>query len=160
MADFLSEAWFLAINEALASASDLDDVATKRPSVAAATKAALPFVIAIELSPSLDTNGADTSDTGIDSGNQGASVATSRSWHLRIDNDGARVAPGIPDDVAPALTIFTDADTGRELAAGATNAQRAIDSGRLRVRGDLNALAAMTSVFARLSTIPSPPSHL
>ena len=151
MADFLSDAWFLAINEALASASDLDDVATKRPSVAAATKAALPFVIAIELSPILNTD---------DSGNQGASVATSRSWHLRIDNDGARVAPGVPDDVAPALTIFTDADTGRELAAGATNAQRAIDSGRLRVRGDLNALAAMTSVFARLSTIPSPPSHL
>ena len=159
MADFLSEAWFLAINEALASASDLDDVAAKRPSVAAATKAALPFVIAIELSPSLDTNG-NANDTGNDTGNQGARVATGRSWHLRIDNDGARVAPGIPDDVAPALTIFTDADTGRELAAGATNAQRAIDSGRLRVRGDLNALAAMTSVFARLSTIPSPPSDL
>ena len=61
-------------------------------------------------------------------------------WHLVVDVDGARVVPGAAE--TPTLTLRTDLATLAALRDGTTNAQRAVDAGTLRLRGDLNHLAA------------------
>lgn len=159
VADFLSDAWFLAVNEKLASRWQGGTAQAAHSSKQAITlpSSSAPFLIAIELSAEPNQRASSAADADSPPNREPSSPTT---WHLRIDDRGARVAPGIPEGTTPTLTIFTDARTGSELAANTTNAQRAIDSGRLRVRGDLNALATMTAVFTQLSTIPSAPTDL
>ncbi len=156
MADFLSDAWFVAVNERLTQAAPTLGSSAARSSRKAPKGLTLPIVVAIELSDHLGV-ATDPDETEPNEAQPG--IAGVRSWHLRIDEDGARMAPGVPEDLRPTITIFTDTATSRALASSKTNAQRSIDTGRLRVRGDLNALAAMTSVIEQLGTIPIDVTH-
>jgi SCP-2 sterol transfer family len=148
VADFLSDAWFAAINSRLgkhdqAAATILARTARKSTSSSTSSSASrLPVTVVIEMHAPVDAP-------------QSHPAAPARIWHIRIDNHGARVALGAPIDGDTTLTIYTDDSTGTALGNNLTNAQRAIDAGTLRVRGDLNALATMTAVFTELSTLPN-----
>jgi hypothetical protein len=82
------------------------------------------------------------------------SGTTSSSWFVRLDDTGGRAARGPASD--PNVVIRIDTDTFASLRSGALNMQRAIDGGRLHVRGDLGALArarpALRALAAALST--------
>lgn len=70
-------------------------------------------------------------------------------WHLVVAADGARVVAGAAPD--PTLTVSTDPDTLEALRRGSINAQRAVDAGVLRLRGDLNHLAAAGPALAAVA---------
>jgi putative sterol carrier protein len=84
------------------------------------------------------------------------------TYHVVIDADGARVASG----PAPAanVVIATDFATAVSLHSGEMNAQRALASGHLKLRGDIDqlvrraeALKALDDVFASVraaTTVP------
>lgn len=72
----------------------------------------------------------------------------SRTWTLTLGASGASIVPGAVKH--PTLTIFTDPETALDLSNNTTNAQRAIDSGRLRIRGDLNRLAVVARLMNNL----------
>jgi hypothetical protein len=74
-------------------------------------------------------------------------------WHLVAAPSGLSVGPGARPDALVRLTA--DVETAAALAQGSANAQRALDQGRLRIRGDLADLArarpaldALGDVFA------------
>lgn len=99
-------------------------------------------------------HGADAQDT----------VATTREvrWLLVVSGAGVMIEPG--GARAPDVTIITDPATAQSLAEGVSNAQQALATGRLRVRGDLTRLAAMHEsllalgdVFAAVRTAPRTP---
>ena len=69
-------------------------------------------------------------------------------WHLVATNDSLELKRGSAS--APTVTIFTDISVVEEMAASTLNAQRAIDSNRLKIRGDLNRLAALSPALAIL----------
>ena len=73
---------------------------------------------------------------------------TSTTWSLVIESGRARVVPGTAAE--PTLRIATDRATLGALAGGSLNAQRAVDAGALRLRGDLNRLAAAGPVLAAI----------
>jgi hypothetical protein len=67
-------------------------------------------------------------------------ATSERSWHLCIDeHGGSSAAVGVLDDAT--VVVHLDDETVAQLRSGALNVQRAIDAGRLKVRGDLGALA-------------------
>lgn len=55
------------------------------------------------------------------------------------------------------VEIHCDPATGADLAAGTLNAQRAISTGRLRVRGDIAALVVAAPTLASLAAPPLDP---
>src|SRR5690349_12322402 len=55
-------------------------------------------------------------------------------WHLVAAPSGLRVGAGAWPDALVRLTA--DVETAAALAQGSENAQRALDQGRLRIRGD------------------------
>ncbi len=170
MAAFLSDEWIGALNAALSvtprdAATDAPVETLGDPSVGGSiahlehdllSRAASPIVVVVHVRP---TEPAEP--TG-----QGASGPAPTIWHLVVDSNHARIVQGSPGPkVTATLTIFTDDVTAGDLASNRTNAQRAIDAGRLKVRGDLNRISAVMPLLAALSTIPSdtndspPPSN-
>ncbi len=85
-----------------------------------------------------------------DGDGDGVTSDRSLSWHLRLDEQGGRAAVGRADN--PTVVVYLDADTLVQLRSGALNVQRAIDAGRLKVRGDLGALARARHVLQALSS--------
>jgi hypothetical protein len=71
-----------------------------------------------------------------------------RSWFVELDQAGGRAALG----PAPEATVIVriHEDTYDALRSGALDVQRAIDGGRLTVRGDLGALARSRGVLRAL----------
>jgi len=76
---------------------------------------------------------------------------TVRIHHLTIGPDGARAVDG--SAAAPDLVLVTDADTALALHRNDCNAQAAIASGRLRIRGDLEAFSHHASTIASLGDL-------
>jgi hypothetical protein len=74
-----------------------------------------------------------------------------RRWHLIIGPLGLRVADGAA--VEPVITLFTDELTAGQIARGELNAQRALDAGALKVRGDLEAAAAVRGALNALDDV-------
>jgi len=77
--------------------------------------------------------------------------------HLVVSPDGARAIAGPAPDAD--IVLMVDYVTARDLARGATNAQRALAAGRLRVGGRIETLAhhgdallALDDVFAAVRT--------
>ncbi len=72
-------------------------------------------------------------------------------YQLRIEDRSVHVVPGSTDDAD--LTLFVDGATARALHTGELNAQRALASGHLRVRGDLNRMLGSGDVLAVLGDL-------
>ena len=79
------------------------------------------------------------------------------SYHVVIDDGGAQVRNGAAPDAN--IVITTDYSTAVSLHSGATNAQLALSSGILRLKGDVGqivrraeALKALDDVFASVRT--------
>jgi putative sterol carrier protein len=70
------------------------------------------------------------------------------AWYVAVADGRGRVAGGRHD--APTVTFAQDASTAAAIAEGRLSAQQAFMSGRLRVRGDLAALAAAQAVTDEL----------
>jgi hypothetical protein len=74
---------------------------------------------------------------------------------LVLDDSGGRIEAGpgaAPDDV----TLVCDRETAAGLAQGALNAQRALTSGRLKLRGEVDRLAAASAALAGLGDLLAP----
>ena len=69
-----------------------------------------------------------------------------------LDGDGGRVVSG-GEAVDADVTFVCDRDTAVELARGTTNAQSALTSGRLKVRGEVDRLAAAGGALAGLGDL-------
>jgi hypothetical protein len=72
-------------------------------------------------------------------------------WHLVAAPSGLSVAPG-PHPGA-LVTLTADVATAAALAQGSANAQRALDQGRLRIRGDLADLAHARAALDALGDV-------
>lgn len=72
-------------------------------------------------------------------------------YHLRIADGAVVVSPGSTDQAD--LTLYVDSPTARALHSGELNAQRALATGRLRVRGDLNRMLGSGDAFAALGDL-------
>ena len=75
------------------------------------------------------------------------------SYHLVFDEGRLRVLPG--ETEAPDVTLVQTREVAAALSRGELNAQRALEAGRLKLRGDIGhlaregkALSAMEDVFA------------
>lgn len=135
MPEFLSPEWI----EALAAA------ARAAPPPAAP---AHPLVVEYLLTDDRDPGGAD------EPAGRGAVPGGSRDaarYHVAITPDAIRVTPG-PADRAD-LVFVTDRATAYALHRGSLLAQDAFAAGRLKVRGDLNALAGVRSTLAALGDV-------
>ncbi len=83
-------------------------------------------------------------------------ISPTAGWVMEISTAGMRVTRGRASHPgAVDLTVVVDGRTAEEIVRGTLNAQSALATGRLRVRGDLarlgrlqGALAAMGDVFA------------
>jgi alkyl sulfatase BDS1-like metallo-beta-lactamase superfamily hydrolase len=106
----------------------LDEVATAAAPVEALAGVALTVLQVVEVAPDREVR-----------------------YHLRIEDGSVHVAPGSTDDAD--LTLFVDGTTARALHAGELNAQRALASGHLRVRGDLNRMLGSGDAFAVLGDL-------
>lgn len=71
--------------------------------------------------------------------------------HLLFAPDGVRVLPGAASH--PDVVLVTDLPTAVALARGEVNAQRALASGRLRVRGDLDALTSRSDALREVDDV-------
>jgi putative sterol carrier protein len=72
-------------------------------------------------------------------------------FHVVVGDEGVAVLPGPAED---ATVIFTeDEETAAAITKGELSAQAAYMSGRLRVRGDVSALAANSAVLAALDDV-------
>lgn len=74
-----------------------------------------------------------------------------RSHHVTIGPEGARAANGPASK--PDLVLVTDEETAFALHRNDCNAQAAIASGRLRIRGDLAAFSRHAATIATLSDL-------
>lgn len=74
-----------------------------------------------------------------------------RTHHILIGPDGARAADGPAEH--PDLVLVTDAETAFALHRNEINAQAAIASGRLRIRGDLEAFSRHATTIASLADL-------
>lgn len=90
-------------------------------------------------------------------------------WFLTITAETLHVTFGQAPH--PSVTILTDESVVEDLIDGRINAQQAVDANRLKVRGDLNRLAALGSALSSLTALmfapqsreqsqPQPPSQL
>jgi SCP-2 sterol transfer family len=66
-----------------------------------------------------------------------------------LDGAGGRVASDAPADV----TFACDRTTAAELAQGVLNAQRALTSGRLKIKGEVDRLVAASGALAALGDL-------
>lgn len=71
--------------------------------------------------------------------------------HLVFAPDGARVRPGPAS--RPDVVLVTDLPTAMALARGEANAQHALASGRLRVRGALDALTSRSDALREVDDV-------
>ncbi len=71
--------------------------------------------------------------------------------HILIGPDGARAGDGPAED--PDLVLVTDEETAFALHRNEINAQAAIASGRLRIRGDLEAFSRHATIIASLADL-------
>ena len=71
-------------------------------------------------------------------------------WHVIVRADALTLV--VAQATHPTITIFTDIGVLDDIAAGALNAQQAIEADRLKVRGDLNRLANLSSALGALAT--------
>jgi len=85
-------------------------------------------------------------------------------YAMRFSADGVHVAEGPAD--APDLVVRTDAATALALQRGATSAQDAASSGRLKVRGRVEglwalgeALRTLDDVFREVRDATTKPTH-
>jgi len=69
-----------------------------------------------------------------------------------LDRAGGRVEVDAPATRAD-VTFVCDRDTAVALAQGAVNAQRALTSGRLKLRGEVDRLAAASGALAALGDL-------
>lgn len=74
-----------------------------------------------------------------------------RVHHITIGPDGARADDGPASE--PDLVLVTDAETALALHRNDCNAQAAIASGRLRIRGDLEAFSRHAATIASLGDL-------
>lgn len=74
-----------------------------------------------------------------------------RIHHIVIDPEGARAADGPAEH--PDLVLVTDEETAFALHRNECNAQAAIASGRLRIRGDLEAFSRHATTIASLADL-------
>jgi hypothetical protein len=72
-------------------------------------------------------------------------------YQLAFDDSGVHVRPGTTEQ--PDVTLATDAKTAADIARGATNAQRALSTGRFRVRGSIEALTKRSAAFGALEDV-------
>jgi putative sterol carrier protein len=75
-------------------------------------------------------------------------------YYLAIDRTGVRVHPGSAD--SPDLTLIADYDVARAINAGTANAQQALVTGRLKIKGQLAVLLGNEDVFAALDDVFAP----
>jgi len=91
-----------------------------------------------------------TVDYVVDAGGGPEGIAEAR-YHLSITPDGVRAARG-PAEAAD-IAFVTDRPTAYALHSGAVGAQDAFAAGRLKVRGDLNALAGVRAALSTLADV-------
>jgi putative sterol carrier protein len=75
-------------------------------------------------------------------------------YYLIIDRTGVRVRPGSAD--SPDLTLFADYDVARAINTGTMNAQHALATGRLKIKGRLAPLLGNEEMFATLDDVFGP----
>jgi hypothetical protein len=85
----------------------------------------------------------------------GAPEGTIDRWYLRLADDVAISRDPPPQPVT--VEIHCDPGTAASLAAGTLNAQQAISTGRLRLRGDIAALVVAAPTLASLLAPPLEP---
>ena len=76
-------------------------------------------------------------------------TARETRWHVVVQSDALKLV--VAQATHPTITILTDVGVLDDIAAGALNAQQAIDADRLKVRGDLNRLANLSSALSALA---------
>ena len=74
-----------------------------------------------------------------------------RRHHLRVGADSAAAGVGGAADVD--VVVIVDRETAAALAAGTLNGQRALIEGRLKLRGDVNRLAAHREALVALGDV-------
>jgi hypothetical protein len=72
-------------------------------------------------------------------------------YSVRFDCDGVRVERG--SIAAPDLVLRTDAATARAIQRGATTAQEAVASDRLKIRGSIGRLRALGEALRTLDDV-------
>lgn len=128
MLRFLSAEWLRAFDDALRADRRLGD-----------RFGANPITIAQEIS-----------------GERGsAGPAAAIRYVISLDGTGGRVVVGATASEAD-VTFVCDRDTAAGLAQGTLNAQRALTSGRLKLRGEVDRLAAAGDALAGLGDILGP----
>jgi len=73
------------------------------------------------------------------------------TYHVVFGAESVRVCPGPAEQ--PDVTFTTDYDGAVAIARGETSAQALLAAGRLRVAGDVEALAGRAPVFAGLGDL-------
>lgn len=68
-----------------------------------------------------------------------------------LDAAGGRIETG--DGLRPDVTFACDRETAAGLAQGSQNAQRALTTGRLKIRGEVDRLAAASGALAGLGDL-------
>jgi putative sterol carrier protein len=76
--------------------------------------------------------------------------AGGRGYLVVLDAAGGRIAT---DGSLADVTFISDRDTAGALARGELNAQRALTSGRLKVRGDVDRLGAAGAALSALGDV-------
>jgi SCP-2 sterol transfer family len=85
------------------------------------------------------------------------SVGSAASIRYVISLDGAGGRVDVGDAAPPAdVTFVCDRETAAGLAQGTLNAQRALTSGRLKLRGEVDRLAAASGALAGLGDMLGP----
>ena len=76
-------------------------------------------------------------------------------YHVTVEAGCARLVPPGDEAGSPDLTITTDWDTAAAIAQGALAAQAALIEGRLRVKGNLAAIASHAGGLPGLDPVPA-----
>ena len=76
-------------------------------------------------------------------------------YHVTVEPGRARILPPGQDAGSPDLTITTDWDTAAAIAQGKVAAQAALIEGRLRVKGNLAAIASHAGGLPGLDPVPA-----
>jgi len=76
-------------------------------------------------------------------------------YHVAVEAGCARLIPPGDEAGSPDLTITTDWDTAAAIAQGALAAQAALIEGRLRVKGNLAAIASHAGGLPGLDPVPA-----
>ena len=74
-------------------------------------------------------------------------------YRVRIDPAGSSARRSSPDDAPPDVAFHTDYPIAVAIATGATNAQRALAEGRLRLVGAVSSLAGVAGALGVLGDV-------